>query len=214
MITVPQATEKIIRRSRYLTEAMAKDLINASSLARYIHAEVEAIVMKPVTRGSIIMAIKRFAKNSRLSSPTKPFFAEAPDMIVRSNLTFFTLKNSPTLLSKLSSLESSSKEVQKKILFTYGRVETIILANKLLSESIPLLLKDEVIVKAFSDVSAITIHLPAQAIETPGILNLFVKSLAWEHLSLLGVLLTQTELTFVFSKKRYSYCFRHFSIII
>ncbi|KKR14834.1 MAG: hypothetical protein UT44_C0049G0001, partial [Candidatus Levybacteria bacterium GW2011_GWA1_39_32] len=32
MITVPEATEKIIRRSRYLSEALSKDIINISGL--------------------------------------------------------------------------------------------------------------------------------------------------------------------------------------
>ena len=201
MITVPQATEKIIKRSRYLTEAMSKGLINASSLARYIHPEIEELTMKSVTRGSIVMAIKRFNATQKPKATATPLLPEAPDMIVRSNLTLFYVKNSPTLLKKLVSLEDASSTVQKKALFTYGRAETIILANRLVSEVIESSLNGELITKHYIDISTITIHLPDSAVATPGIFNLFIKSLAWEDINLLGLLTTQTELTLIFSNK-------------
>jgi hypothetical protein len=201
MITVPQATEKIIKRSRYLSEAMSKDLINASSLARYIQPEVEMMVLKTVTRGSIVMAIKRFNRTLSPKIQSTLLFTDAPDMIVRSNLTVFYLKNSPTLLSKLSSLEAASTSVQKKALFSYGRVETVILANKITAGELNELLKDEVISLEYSDVSSITIHLPESAVTTSGIFNFFIKSIAWEGINLLGMLTTQTEITLIFENK-------------
>lgn len=201
MITVPQATERIIKRSRYLSEAMAKGLINASSLARYIQPEVEAMVMKPVTRGSVVMAVKRFNSTLSPKSATAPLFPEAPDMIVRSNLSLFYLKNSPTLLPKLASVEDASLTMQKKALFSYGRVETMVLANRITAEALGDILKDEMITQQFTDVSSITIHLPDSAVTTAGIFNFFIKSLAWEGINLLGILTTQTEITLVFETK-------------
>lgn len=201
MITVPQATEKIIRRSRYLSEAMMKDLINFSSLARVIQPEVEEIVMKEVTRASIVMAIKRYASSLKKKGVTPPLLTEAPDMIVRSNLTAFFVKNSTPLLSKLSQIEETSLEMQKKVLFSYGRAETVMLANKLTADSLRTLLKDETITRQFEDVSSITIHVPSDAVITPGILNLFVKSLSWEHIPLLTLLVTESELTIVLKKE-------------
>lgn len=56
MITVPEATKKIVERSRYLVEAMSKGLINYSSLARYIKTELEQMLLKPVSEASILMA--------------------------------------------------------------------------------------------------------------------------------------------------------------
>jgi hypothetical protein len=201
MITVPQATEKIINRSRYLNEAMSKDLINASSLARYIHHEVEELTLKKVSRGSIIMAIKRLNKNLKPKSSTSPLLPDAPDMIVRSNLTLFYIKNSSTLLKQLSSLEQASTGQQKKVLFSYGRVETIALGNKVITGDIKKLLQNEVISLHIENISSITIHLPEQAYLTSGIFNIFIKSLAWENINLLGILTTQTEVTLLFDAK-------------
>ena len=48
MITVPEAAKKIVMRSRYLSEAMSKGIINNSSLARYIKPEIEEMLLKKV----------------------------------------------------------------------------------------------------------------------------------------------------------------------
>lgn len=198
MITVPEATEKIIKRSRYLTEALQKDLINASSLARYIKPEVESMVFKEVTHSSVLMAIQRLARDYKKRTPTTQFFAEAPDMVVRSNLVLFFVQSSPTLLSRLEEVEKESGEVQKRVLFTYGRSECLILANKMTVGKLRDVLKDEKMLNVLEHVSAITIHVHSASVTTPGILNLFIKSLSWEGINILGVLTTQSEITFVF----------------
>ncbi len=199
MITVPQAVEKIIKRSRYLSEALSKNLVNESSLARYIKPEVESSVFKEVTIGSISVALKRLSKSFSAGYPQVTIFEEAPDMIVRSNLTLIYVKNSSQLLAKLSDIEKKSQSFQKKALFTYGRVETIILTNKINLENIKKILKNEEVAQTFSDVSSITIHLPADSTTNPGIFYFFLKSLAWEGVNILDILSTQTELTLIFS---------------
>lgn len=198
MITVPQAVEKIVKRSRYLSEALSKDLINASSLARYIKSEVESLVFKSVTTGSITIAVKRLQRSFKSGYRKITIFQEAPDMIVRSNLTLIYVKNSDNILSKLSAIEKRSQAFKKKALFTYGRVETIILTNKMNLRGIKKILKDEEILQTFPNVSAITIHLPQEAVITPGIFYFFIKSLAWENVNILDVLSTRTELTLIF----------------
>lgn len=198
MITVPQAVEKIIKRSRYLSEAMSKDLINSSSLARYIKQEVEGLVFKKVTTGSIIMAINRLQSGFSSGYKQITIFKEAPDMIVRSNLTLIYVKNSSNLLQKLSTIEKTGQSFQKKALFTYGRVETIILTNKVNLEGIKKILKDEETIETFPNVSSITIHLPQDAVTNPGIFYFFIKSLAWEGVNILDILSTHSELTLVF----------------
>lgn len=201
MITVPEAVEKIIRRSRYLAEALSKNLINDTSLARYIKKEVEELTFKDVTIGSIVVAIKRLKKNFSSGYPQIKIFKEAPDMIVRSNLTLIYVKNSDRLLFKLSQTEKASKVFQKKALFTYGRVETIILTNKINLESIKKILKGENVTRTFANVSSITIHLGANSATNPGVFYFFLKSLAWEGVNILDILSTETELTLVFNSK-------------
>src|SRR5258706_5208348 len=100
MYTVPEATKVIIERSRYLTEAMSKDLINYSSLARYIKPELEKTLMKPISEASIIMAVKRIAEDIKPKFVPLTIFKTTPEMIVRSNLIDITFSNSITLPKK------------------------------------------------------------------------------------------------------------------
>src|SRR3989344_4834135 len=192
MITVPAAVEKIINRSRYLSEALSKDLINTTSLARYVKPEIESLTFKEVTIGSIAVAIKRLQKTYKKGYQKITVFAEAPDMIVRSNLTLIYVKNSDTLLAKLSEVEKDSFTFKKKALFTYGRVETVILTNKINLEGIKKILKDEEITQYFPNVSSITIHLPKESVKNSGIFYFFIKSLAWESINILDMLSTET----------------------
>lgn len=201
MITVPAAVEKIINRSRYLSEALSKDLINTTSLARYIKQEVEELTFKDVSVGAIAVAIKRLQKTYSKGYRKITVFNEAPDMIARSNLTLFYVNNSDKLLTKLSTVERSSQAFNKKALFTYGRVETAILTNKVNLEGIKNILKGEEITQVFPNVSSITIHLPKESVKNPGIFYFFIKSLAWEGVNILDMLSTETELTLVFEPK-------------
>lgn len=85
MVTVPEATEKIVKRSRYLSEALSKDLINISSLARYIKPELEEMLVKSVSVSAIIMSLKRL--RSKLDTPTsfQNLFKTLPEMDVHSH---------------------------------------------------------------------------------------------------------------------------------
>jgi hypothetical protein len=86
MITVPEATKKIVERSRYLSEALVKDIINLSSLARYIKPDLEQMLIKDVSSGSIIMALKRLQKNIKPKYKNEDIFSHHPEMTVRSGL--------------------------------------------------------------------------------------------------------------------------------
>lgn len=91
MVTVPQVTEQIIKRSRYLSEAMSKDLINLSSLARYIKPEVDEILMKNTSISSLIMALKRLQKSLDAPTSFQNLFRKPPEMIVHSNNSFSSI---------------------------------------------------------------------------------------------------------------------------
>ncbi len=86
MTTVPEAVGKIVGRSRYLAEAMSKEIVNNSSLARYIKPEIEEMLVKKVSKSSIIMALNRLSIDIKPKYSTKNIFKTPPQIIVRSTL--------------------------------------------------------------------------------------------------------------------------------
>lgn len=211
MITVSESCEKIINRSRYLTEAISKNLINMSSLARYMKPEVEDMLQKKVSYPSLIMALNRLSRRIKPKYIFKNIFKNAPELIVRSNLIQITIANSPSLIKKCALLmETFGAKNKYFFTVTLGIFETTIIASQDLKEEIENLLKGEKIAEEFNSLSAITIQLPKESILTPGIFNFFLKSLAWEGVNIIEIVSSHLELNIIVDKKETN---RAFSII-
>lgn len=202
MLTVPEATKQIIERSRYLVEAMSKDLINYSSLARYIKPELEKMLLKPVSEASIIMAIKRISEEIKPKFVPLTIFEGTPEMIVRSNLLDITIANSSTLSKKISRIVELHHNTQKYFFtLTEGISETTIIASQEAKDSIQEHIKGETVLAQFDNLSAITIRMPKDISYTPGVVYFFIKSLAWEGINITEVVSTYVELTIVLEDK-------------
>ena len=111
MITIPEATEKILKRSRYLAEAMSKDLINISSLARYIKPEVEGMTFKKVSNSAIIMALKRVQINLETPSSFQNILTREQEITIKSNF------NNKSVSSISISLEPQHEDTPGVIYF-------------------------------------------------------------------------------------------------
>ena len=202
MITVPQATKKIIERSRYLSEAMSKGLINLSSLARYMKPELEEMLMKEVSEASIIMALKRLESELKPQIQYKNVFKNPPEMIVRSNLVEITVAESNTLTQKLVKIfEMYASQQRYFFAMTEGITETTVIFSHDLQEKIREIMQGEKITSNFINLSSITIRLPKESIPTPGIFYFFLKSLAWEAINVIEIVSTQLELTIILEDK-------------
>ncbi len=202
MITVPEATKKIVERSRYLTEAMSKGLINYSSLARYIKPELEKMLIKPVSEAAILMALKRLEQELQPKFVPLKIFTSAPDMIVRSNLIEVSVGNSEKLSAKYPQLFEAHKENKSSFFtITEGLSETGIIASRDLAEKIKIILKDEEIHYEFPHLSAITIRMPEANITSPGVYYFFLKSLAWEGINIMEVVSTPMEISLILAEK-------------
>ncbi len=200
MITVPEATKKIILRSRYLAEAISKGIINNSSLARYIKPEIEEMLVKEVSNSAIIMALNRLSFEIKPKYSRKNIFKTPPDMILRSNLTLLNLVNSKSQEEKYSALIKLSSS-RHFLTITKGPFETTMLVSNDLKEKTKGILENEEITKEIDGLSAITIQLPEEATSTPGIFYFFLKSLAWEGINVLEIISTQLELTLIVNGK-------------
>ena len=179
MITVPEAVEKIVKRSRYLSEAMSKDIINVSSLARYMKPEIEAILVKKVSTSAVIMSLKRMSGTMLPQTPYDQIIGVHPEITVKTNLA-------------LCISYQGHKEIEESILTSTSPSGTILLGNKAkISEIV------EENAQWYYPVSSISILLPKEAIETAGIYYFFIKSLAWERINILHMFTTPYEVVLV-----------------
>lgn len=211
MLTVPEAAEKIINRSRYLSEAISKGIINVSSLARYIKPELEQILEKKVSYPAVVMALNRLSTQIKPKYVSTNIFKTSPDMIMRSNLIEICVSNTNNLIEKYPLLLKLSQTNEKHFLtITQGIFDTTIITSKNLNSTVKDILKNEIITAEFTNLSSITVKLPKEAISTPGIFYFFLKSLAWEGVNIVEIVSSYLEFTLILPEEETN---RAFSIL-
>jgi hypothetical protein len=192
MITVPTAAKTIIQRSRYLSEALSKNLINHSSLARYIKPELENMLDKKISDASILMAIQRISKDFKPKYFSEKIFRDPPSLIIHSNLFLLTYSGNQINLTN---------NAGEFILTTHGINETTLAASGKLQKHIKKNLEEKLIKKIIDNLASITIDLPKKATENPSVYYFFLKSLAWEGINVIEIFTTTEELTLIISEK-------------
>ena len=211
MITVPDIVRKIISQTPYLEEALSKDIINLSGLARDIRPEVEKLTMKKVELGSVIMALKRLQPKLKTNLELEMIFKTPPELILRSNLLEITIANSSLLAEKQKHLLLyASKRHTQFITITHGIFETTIIASRQTLDMIYKLYKDEKIISEIADLSSITVKFPVDIINTSGVYYTILKILAWENIDITEVVSTYSEITIILKK---DYVERAFGLI-
>jgi hypothetical protein len=198
MITIPMATKTIIKRSRYLSEALSKNLINYSSLARYIKPELEEMLQKRVSDASVLMAIQRVGKDFKPGYASEDIFSSPPALAIHSCLSLLTYSGTTPI--------DFSKRVGDFILLTHGINQTTLVTSAKLRKSIEKNLGKKLIDKRVDNLAAITIELPNKAAENPSVYYFFLKSLAWEGINVIQIFTTTKELTFITAGKDLKNC--------
>ncbi len=213
MITVPELVEEIIAKSPFLEEGLSSGIINLSSLARQIQPEIQKKLYKDIQTGAIVMALKRLSKQIKSKDKTKlsDVLKNMTDITVRSNITEFAFDNSSTLPEKQRKLlEELSSEKNTFFTTSAGVYETSLFVSKNLETQVKKIFQSEKIRYEMSDLSAITVILPKEAVFVPGVYYSVLKALAWEGINFIEVVSSYTELTIILQNSNVD---RAFSIL-
>lgn len=199
MLTIPEATEKIINRSRYLNEAISKKIINISSLARYIEPELEEMLGKKVSHAAVVMSLKRLSKKIKPHySPSQDIFKSAPEMIVRSNLVELVMTNSP----KTDEMSASFLKIAKnhpRYFCTISKASfyTTVIVSQEMYDNVRETIEKEDTIDEFKNLSSISIELLKESYNVSGVFYFFLKSLAWEGVNVVDVISTYLEFNII-----------------
>lgn len=196
MITVPQVVKSIIKTSPVLSQSFEEGLINYSSLARKLQPEIENKLLKKVTIGSIVMALKRLRIKNPNANQLKDSLAKITDLSMRSNIVALTFANSPTLFKNQSRLlEVASNTPNSFLTITSGIYETsVFLSHNLAAEAEKIFQTESGKLKV-DGLSSITLILPPEAVHTPGIHFSVFKNLYTHGVNVFDTATSFTELT-------------------
>lgn len=198
MKTIAACVEDIIVTSPFLEEALTRDIINFSALAKDLNSAISKMLGRPIKDGAIMMALRRYKPPTNLDNSIrlKRVFTNLGDITVRSNLSDFTFQNSKTLINSHSKvLEHININQQVFYAFTRGIFESNIIISSSEKESIINAFKKETLIGVQDKLSAISINLPKGNSKIVGLYYQIFKRLAWENVTLYEVVSTTNEFT-------------------
>ncbi len=203
-MNVAQAVDRLISQSPFLEEAITDNIINVSSLARKLKPEVEKLLKKPVQEGAIVMAINRRTPDYyfKISKGIKTFMSKLGDIIVRSDLSDHSFKNSPTLTARQRKMmDEIGTERNVFCTFSQGVYETTIVASNSLDTAIERIFADEKKLSQKSGLGSVTIRLPEDNTEISGVYYYILKNLAWAGINICEIISTTNEVSLVFTEE-------------
>lgn len=189
MKTISTCVHDIIRHQPFLDDALARNIINFSSLAADLQPQVEKEMRKPVKQGSIIMALRRYSpKRSKFTSNN---FRKLGDIVVRSGITEYTYLNSKTIIANKAKLLDSVKD-QAGIYLNYSSnyQESNFLVSTSLREIVEENFQNEIKVNEKNNLASITIALPEGNTKTIGLYFYIFKLLAYEGIPVYEIIST------------------------
>lgn len=201
MITVPEAVEKIIARSRYLTEAISKGIVNNSSLARYIKPEIEEITHKAVSQASVVMALNRMAKSLDKTQRKTSATLASSDIAIKSDIFEVVVENSSSLSKKIEQIFNLQKKGADISVALIAKNQTTFLYPEKFQADVKFVLKNESILYEKGGLATITVRLNSESLDTPGVFYAILKSFAWEEINIVDIFSTYLDFTIVIEKE-------------
>lgn len=202
-LSVAGCVKEIVNKSPFISEMMRLDLISFSNLARFIHEEVESMYGKSVNEASIIMAARRYAKElSEVEAPQKKESSGIGfEISMKTNIYDVNLRRSDESAARLVSLYGLVKPSQGDFLnVSIGSHEISLSVSDKYRSAVDEIVNEEDVIHRFTDLVALTILFKGDFLQTPGILYLAARKLAWEGVNIIEVISTMNVLTFVVRK--------------
>lgn len=200
MTSIPTVVEEVIKKKPFLESALIEGLVNLSALARKIRPEIEKAAAREVNDGAIIMALNRLVPRLELLSNMKfrRVIENIGDIVVRSNLADLTFANSKSLYQcQAQLLDHVQKTKDAFCTFSQGIGETALVVSSLLVPTVDRLFCNEQQICKTTNLSSITIKLPAENSLYPGVYYYIFKELAWDNINIVELISTTNEFTVV-----------------
>jgi hypothetical protein len=198
MKTIASCVQEILVSRPFLEEALSREIINFSALAKDLNSTISEMLRKPIKDGAIMMALRRYDPPANVENAVriKNVFKNLGDITVRSNLSDFTFQNSKTLIDSHSKvLDKIHTKDQIFYAFTRGIFESNIMSSTSVKESILEVFKNETLMDSQDNLSAISINLPDGNSKIVGLYYQIFKRLAWDNVTLYEVVSTTNEFT-------------------
>lgn len=198
MKTISSIVEEYIKTKPFLSSALSQGIINLTSLSRLIKPEIEHQLGKEVKNGAIVMALKRLSSELefRVTHRVLKFVRNIGEITVRSSLNDYTFKVTETLLKNQAAFMSEIEGLNT-VFYTSSRGvnESNIVVSNEVAELVGKIFKHEILLEKQENLSSITVKLPKDNVNVPGIYYFIFQRLSWEGVNIYEVISTTNEFT-------------------
>ena len=202
MASVAAAVKTIINRSPFISEMLIQDVISFSNLAKSIQPKVEALYGESVNTAAVVMAIRRYADELKEAEKGAVKGRIDYEIQMKTNIYDVNFSRDDSFIPRLSELYDIVRPDQGDFLnITLGSHEITLAVSENHRETVDELTKGQRIVHRYSDLVALTIVFHGDFLQTPGILYLAVRKLAWENINIIEIVSTMNVLTFVIRRE-------------
>ncbi len=211
MRTIREVLARVIDSTPFLEGALADGIVNLTALARKIRPEVEADLLRPVSIGSLVMALKRLIPSIEDVASSTAFQWNVADLTIRPHLSELTLQWSDTILARQQQLLEAVREgAERFVSFIHGVREVTVIMDADLEHLAHEIFNGERCLSRLSDLAAITLRHCSQSVSSTRVHYDTLKRLAMKTIDVVEVISTPTELTVVLDRSEVD---RAFSIL-
>ena len=201
--SISSCVKQVINRSPFINEMLMQQIISYSNLSRFIQGKVEALYGAPVKLSAIVMSVRRYAED--LIARQKEGGVREKigyEISMKTNIHDVNLVRSDSFVSRLSGLYDKVKPQKGDFLnVTIGSHEISIAVSDKFKGALDELMEGQEILHRKDNMVALTILFQPGFLQTPGILYMATRKLAWENINLTEIVSTMTELTFVIARE-------------
>ena len=196
--TISQEVKEIIDKSPFLSEMLIRDIASFSNLANEIKPRVEERLGKSVNAPAVVMALRRYVEELKNEMLEKPKIRMHYELSMKTNIFDVNLQRNDESMRILNRLyENVQLEKGDFLNVSLGTFEMSISISDKYTNILKDLIKEETVLNEFTDLVAINIAFSDNFVETPGLVYMAVRKLAFENINVIEIVSTMNVLTFV-----------------
>jgi len=205
MLTVAQATREIISQRPFIEDALTQGIINYNSLAKIISEEVVFKTGKSnIKETTISMALRRIGEQYKTNITTKTVSKIKDFLGSDTSLRYDLFEITYPMTGKVDFAKVISKifdgitvSPNDFLSVTKGRSEVTIITNARNKSKVRSVFNNLVPKNETHNLAALTITIPEDSLEVPGLFYFFTKALTMEGINIVELISTFSEMQFV-----------------
>ena len=206
MRTIAEHLQEKLQRNAFIADGLLQGIINISALARIWKPWLEQQTLEETSEHSISMALRRIVSDHetiRNDLQKQQDAYPVRKILLQTSLIEYVFTPSAALTKvhkELMQMQEQKKRDNIFLHFSQGIRETVFIISESLAGTLESLTKDQERIKKIPNLTAISLLFPDGSELVPGIFYKFLQPLAWESISIVEILSTWSELTFIVQK--------------